>query len=166
MPSSVTENVAQPERASQADKGSLLPVAVVLRHREEVNVEAYLCSLAKLIHTVLGIERGVVWTRFLNRDSKHRALPDAELFALPSYSENSGVVAVGVLASGILVIVSDQVGIHHELSGSGRPVFCRCLSRNRASGPARRRTTFTNVRSRAYALPRAFLVSSFSGAID
>src|SRR5262249_15413970 len=58
MPSSVTENVVQPVRASQADKGSFLPVAVVLTHNEEVNLEACLCSLAKLIRTVFVVDSG------------------------------------------------------------------------------------------------------------
>jgi glycosyltransferase involved in cell wall biosynthesis len=58
MPSSVTENAAQPVGASQADKNSLLPIAVVLTQNEELNLEACLCSLAELIHTVYVVDSG------------------------------------------------------------------------------------------------------------
>ena len=47
------------------------------------------------------------------------ALVDADVFALPSYQENFGIVVVESLAVGTPVIISDQVGIHKQVSAAG-----------------------------------------------
>ena len=63
-----------------------------------------------------GLNDHVVWPGFLHGDDKAALLADADLFVLPSYSENFGVAAVEALCFRTPVIVSDQVGIHHEIS--------------------------------------------------
>jgi glycosyltransferase involved in cell wall biosynthesis len=54
------------------------------------------------------------------------AYGDADLFILPSYSENFGNAVVEAMATGTPVLISDQVNICHEISdgGAGRVVEC------------------------------------------
>ena len=75
----------------------------------------------------LGIESDVVWTGFLEGDAKKAAMAEAEVFVLPSYSENFGVAVVEAMVCGLPVIVSDQVGIHRHISAAaaGLVVSCR-----------------------------------------
>ncbi|HZZ42808.1 MAG TPA: glycosyltransferase [Tepidisphaeraceae bacterium] len=47
------------------------------------------------------------------------ALTDADIFALPSYSENFGIAVVEALAAGRPVIISDQINIHAEITAAG-----------------------------------------------
>ena len=74
----------------------------------------------------LGIESSVRWTGFLGGEEKRALLADADLFVLPSYSENFGVAAVEALGAGLPVIVSDQVGIHAEISEAGAGMVVAC----------------------------------------
>ena len=66
--------------------------------------------------TRMGIAREIVWTEFLSGDDKWAALADADIFVLPSYSENFGIAVVESLVCGVPVVISDRVGIHHEIS--------------------------------------------------
>ena len=63
----------------------------------------------------LRIADAVYWAGLLDDDEKLAALADADLFVLPSYSENFGLAVVEAMASWLPVVVSDQVGIHHEV---------------------------------------------------
>jgi glycosyltransferase involved in cell wall biosynthesis len=63
-----------------------------------------------------GLCNSVIWPGFLNGDGKAALLADAEVFVLPSHSENFGVAVVEALCFQVPVIVSDQVGIHREIS--------------------------------------------------
>jgi len=80
----------------------------------------------------LGVESDVVWAGFLEGAAKQAALADADVFVLPSYSENFGVAVVEAMACGPPVVVSDQVGIHRRISAAqaGLVVPCRedCLA--------------------------------------
>jgi glycosyltransferase involved in cell wall biosynthesis len=58
----------------------------------------------------------VLWPGFLQGEDKAAILADADVFVLPSYSENFGVAVVEALCFQVPVIVSNQVGIHHEIS--------------------------------------------------
>jgi glycosyltransferase involved in cell wall biosynthesis len=87
--------------------------------------EALIASLKNLArkHAVDG---DILWTGFVQGDEKLQALADSDLFVLPSYSENFGVAAVEAMASGLPVVVSDQVAIHTEISAAGAGLVVPC----------------------------------------
>ena len=87
--------------------------------------EAFMRRLRELARD-LGIEAGIVWTGFLEGDQKKAALAGADVFVLPSYSENFGIAAVEAMAAGLPVVVSDQVGIHREIAGAGAGLVVPC----------------------------------------
>ena len=74
----------------------------------------------------LGVQRDVIWTGFLEGDEKRAMFATADVFVLPSYSENFGIAVVEAMASGLPVIVSDQVGIHHEVAQAKAGLVVRC----------------------------------------
>jgi glycosyltransferase involved in cell wall biosynthesis len=61
----------------------------------------------------------VVFTGMLHGAERIAALVDADLFVLPSYQENFGIVVIEALAAGCPVVISDQVNIHREISAAG-----------------------------------------------
>jgi glycosyltransferase involved in cell wall biosynthesis len=75
----------------------------------------------------LDIAADVVWAGFLTGEDKWAALGAADVFVLPSYSENFGIALVEALACGCPVVLSDQVGIHREISraAAGLVIPCR-----------------------------------------
>ncbi len=54
------------------------------------------------------------------------AYVDADIFALPSYTENFGMVVIEAMACGLPVVISDQVNIHSEVAENGAGVIVRC----------------------------------------
>jgi glycosyltransferase involved in cell wall biosynthesis len=74
----------------------------------------------------LGIAPNVIWAGFLSGDDKWAALTSADVFVLPSYSENFGIALVEALACGCPVVLSDQVGIHREISRAEAGLVTPC----------------------------------------
>jgi glycosyltransferase involved in cell wall biosynthesis len=74
----------------------------------------------------LGIEPDVYWAGFLSGSEKLAALADADLFVLPSYSENFGLSVVEAMASRLPVVISDQVAIQDEVAAGGAGLVTRC----------------------------------------
>jgi glycosyltransferase involved in cell wall biosynthesis len=79
------------------------------------DVPSMVQDLRRLAYS-LGIENSVFWPGFLGGSAKAAALAAAEVFVLPSYSENFGMAPVEAMSMGIPVVVTDQVGIHKEIS--------------------------------------------------
>src|SRR5205807_10576679 len=74
----------------------------------------------------LGLQRDVVWAGFLQGEEKRAVFAAADIFVLPSYSENFGIAVVEAMANGLPVIISDQVGIHREVARVGAGLVVRC----------------------------------------
>lgn len=73
-----------------------------------------------------GISSDLIWTGFLEGENKWIAMADADIFVLPSYSENFGVAVVEAMATGLPSVVSDQVGIHHDIAESNAGLVVPC----------------------------------------
>ncbi len=80
----------------------------------------------KATATRLGIKPHVVWTGFVEGQAKLEALASADFFVLPSYSENFGIAAVEAMAAGLPALISDQVGIHYEVTAAGAGLVVPC----------------------------------------
>jgi glycosyltransferase involved in cell wall biosynthesis len=66
----------------------------------------------------LGIASSVFWPGFLAGARRAAAFADADLFVLPSYSENFGMAPVEAMGFGLPVVLTDRVGIHQEVSAA------------------------------------------------
>ncbi len=67
----------------------------------------------------LSAESRVIFTGMLRGSERIAPLVDADVFALPSEHENFGISVIEALAAGCPVVVSDQVGLCHEVSTPG-----------------------------------------------
>jgi len=110
-----------PALAAARGRGTSLALAIV-----GAADPPYLAQLqASAAALGLGPE-ALVWTGFLEGEARLAALADADLFVLPSYAENFGVAVVEAMAAGLPVIVSDQVGIQHEIAAAGAGIVVPC----------------------------------------
>ena len=69
-----------------------------------------------------------VFTGMLSGVDKLSALKDADIFALPSYSENFGMAVVEAMACGLPVVISDKVNIWREVQRAGAGLVTACNS--------------------------------------
>lgn len=76
--------------------------------------EGYGNKIKKLIKDY-GIENKIIFTGPLYGNEKISVFKNAEIFVLPSYSENFGLAAVEAMASGTPIIISNKVGIYKEI---------------------------------------------------
>ncbi len=74
----------------------------------------------------LGVAAAIVWTGFLADEAKQMVLADADMFVLPSYSENFGNVIVESMSAALPVVVTDQVGIHRQVAAAGAGISIPC----------------------------------------
>ncbi len=73
-----------------------------------------------------GLTEYVHWVGFVQGEEKNQLLADGDVFVLPSHSENFGVAVIEALALRLPVIVSDQVGIHDQISEYGAGIVIPC----------------------------------------
>jgi len=66
-----------------------------------------------------GLEQRVIIRGPVVGRTRVAAFTDADLFVLPSYQENFGIVVIEALAAGTPVVISDQVNIHQQISSAG-----------------------------------------------
>jgi glycosyltransferase involved in cell wall biosynthesis len=86
--------------------------ALVLAGPVEAEYQAHLTALAQR-H---GVADRTLFTGMLYGEDRVAALADAEVFVLPSYQENFGIVVIEALAAGTPVVISDQVNIHRQIT--------------------------------------------------
>jgi glycosyltransferase involved in cell wall biosynthesis len=67
----------------------------------------------------LGIQRRVHWPGMLRGDEKWSAFYGAKAFALPSHTENFGIVVAEAMACGVPVLTTDKVNIWRYISNAG-----------------------------------------------
>lgn len=67
----------------------------------------------------LGVAGDVVWAGALYGPAKWAALRDARALVLASHSENFGMCVAEAMGVGTPVVISDQVGIHPDVTASG-----------------------------------------------
>ena len=85
----------------------------------------FVATLQRRVHR-LGIEAEVIWTGFLAGEAKWGAFGAADIFVLPSYSENFGMAVVEAMAVGRPVLVTDQVGIHAAIADAQAGLVTPC----------------------------------------
>jgi len=85
---------------------------MVMAGPDQVGWQKGLIELAE----TLGIADRICWTGMLTGDLKWGLLRSAEVLALPSHSENFGIVVAEALACGLPVLISDRVNIWREIA--------------------------------------------------
>ena len=73
-----------------------------------------------------GVLDRATFTGMIAGDEKLAALADAEMFVLPSYSENFGIAVAEALACGLPVVISDAVNIWPEVEAAGAGLVGPC----------------------------------------
>ena len=79
-----------------------------------------------LIRELRGQMNDIVWTGFVAGEYKADAFAAADVFVLPSWSENFGVAVVEAMAAGCPVVVTDQVAVHTDIAAAGAGLVVPC----------------------------------------
>ena len=66
----------------------------------------------------MGVSRRIAWTGMLSGELKWGAFRCAEAFVLPSHQENFGIAVVEAMATGVPVLISNQVNIWREVDAA------------------------------------------------
>ncbi|MEA3641088.1 MAG: glycosyltransferase [Lamprobacter sp.] len=124
------------------------------------------------------LESAVVFVDFLSGADVVQAYVDADVFALPSYTENFGMTVVEAMACTCPVVISRHVNIHQEVAADGAGLVTDCDAGQVASAildllhdPERRQRMGEHGRRSArerYAWPQIVeqLTEEYRGVID
>ena len=85
---------------------------LVIAGPDQIGLQKRLTNLSR----TLGVADRVSWTGMLTGDAKWGLLRSAEILALPSHSENFGMVVAEALACGLPVLISNRVNIWREIA--------------------------------------------------
>lgn len=95
--------------------------------------EGYGEKIKKLIKNY-GIEDKVIFTGPLYGKEKISAFKNAEIFVLPSYSENFGLAVLEAMACGKPCVISNKVGIYEEVKKYNAGIIVETNSRSLYNG--------------------------------
>ena len=87
--------------------------------------EGYGPTLKRLIAQA-GVNDRVILTGMVEGQDKLDLLADADLWVLPSYSENFGIAVVEAMACGLPIVISDKVNISGEVAQAGAGLVTAC----------------------------------------
>ncbi|MBP7217035.1 MAG: glycosyltransferase [Candidatus Omnitrophica bacterium] len=87
--------------------------------------DRYGATLRRLVHRS-GLSHQVIFTGMLEGKEKLSALRDSNIFVLPSYSESFGISVIEAMSCGLPVVISDRVGIFHEVKQARAGVVVSC----------------------------------------
>jgi len=73
-----------------------------------------------------GVLEKTTFTGLLEGEERVAGLHEAEVFALPSYTENFGQAVAEAMACGVPVVISDRVNIWPEVKEAGAGLVVRC----------------------------------------
>ncbi|MDO7907205.1 glycosyltransferase [Paenibacillus sp. JX-17] len=73
-----------------------------------------------------GLTEHVKFIGMVTGEAKHAVLRDADMFVLPSYSENFGISVIEAMACGIPVVISDKVNIWREIVANEAGLAAPC----------------------------------------
>lgn len=90
-------------------------IHLVMAGPDEQNWRTKLMALADS----LGVADRITWTGMLTGDAKWGAYRAADVFFLPSHSENFGIVVAEALGCGVPVLVSNRVNIWRAIEEAG-----------------------------------------------
>lgn len=73
-----------------------------------------------------GVSDAVIWTGFLGGELKLSALASAQVFCLPSHSENFGMALLEAMAAGLPCVATDQVALAVSAAREGSVSLIPC----------------------------------------
>jgi glycosyltransferase involved in cell wall biosynthesis len=88
---------------------------LVIAGNDEEDYQSFLEQLAQRC----GVAGRVAYTGAVHGDSKWDLIRSADLFVMPSYSENFGLAALEAMACGRPVVVTPDVGLARDISEAG-----------------------------------------------